>query len=141
MEARKLADDFDPLKNAKAFNSFSVNNIEEAKQFYGDVLGLDVKDGDMGTLNIHLNENEIFIYPKEDHIPATYTVLNFMVPDVENAVHQLRGKGIRFEQYGGELQTDESGIHRKDGHTMAWFKDPAGNILSLMGIDRLGEVM
>ena len=133
MEARKLTtEEFTLLQEAETFSSFSVRDISQAKTFYGEKLGLDVEGDDMGTLNLSLRGDKvIFIYPKKDHTPATFTVLNFEVEDVEDAVEQLTERGIVFEKYGGEIQTDEKGIHSSNGHTMAWFKDPAGNILSV----------
>jgi hypothetical protein len=88
---------------------------------------------EMGALGLHLaGGGEVFIYPKENHVPATFTVLNFPVADVEDAVDRLTQAGVRFEQYEGDLQTDEKGIYRGEGPTIAWFKDPAGNILSVL---------
>lgn len=123
------------FQNSPAFSSFSVNNLEEAKVFYSDTLGLNVTEiSQMGILNIKLaNGGEVMIYPKDDHVPATYTVLNFPVQNTEEAVDQLTAKGIVFEQYHSEyLQTDAKGISREGGQSMAWFKDPAGNILSVL---------
>ena len=122
------------LKESKAFSSFSSDDIPAAKRFYAETLGLDVTE-EMGGLGLHLGGGtEVFIYPKEDHTPATFTVLNFQVDDVEQAVDDLTAAGVPFEQYGGEIQTDEKGIARggDDGPTLAWFKDPAGNILSVL---------
>ena len=121
----------------KAFSSFSVDDIRKAKKFYSDVLGLEVKEeGEMG-LRLDLSTNaKIFIYPKADHQPATFTVLNFPVHDIDESVDELIKKGVRFEQYSGELQTDAKGILRSNspehGPSIAWFKDPAGNILSVL---------
>ena len=84
-------------------------------------------------LELHLDGGgEVFIYPKPNHEAATFTVLNFAVPDIAQSVDELRKRGVRFEQYGGEIQTDENGIHRNGGPKIAWFKDPAGNILSVL---------
>ena len=119
---------------SKAFSSFSANDIPAVKQFYAGTLGVDVSEV-MGGLSLHLRGGgEVFIYPKADHVPATFTVLNFPVDDVESTVDRLTAAGVRFEQYEGELQTDEKGISRGgDGRpTIAWFKDPAGNILSVI---------
>jgi catechol 2,3-dioxygenase-like lactoylglutathione lyase family enzyme len=118
-----------------AFSGFSVNDISKAKNFYGRVLGLDVSE-DHGTLELRLgNGSSVFVYPKADHQPATYTVLNFEVDSLDKTVDELTRAGVRFEQYGGDLQTDEKGIHRRRGDMeldIAWFKDPAGNILSVL---------
>ena len=120
------------LKDSKAFSGFSVDDIPRAKQFYGETLGLSVSEESAG-LGLHLaGGGEVFIYPKDDHVPATFTVLNFPVADVEKAVDELTRAGVRFEHYEGELQTDEKGIFRGEGPTIAWFKDPAGNILSVL---------
>jgi predicted enzyme related to lactoylglutathione lyase len=118
----------------KTFSSFAVNNVQKARAFYGDTLGLEVEQGSMpGVLNVHTHDNEIIIYVKPDHVAATFTVLNFVVEDVEKAVDELNGKGIKFEQYDREdLRTDEKGIMRGNGPTIAWFKDPSGNILSIL---------
>ncbi len=123
------------LKHSKAFSGFSVNDIPEAKNFYAAVLGLDVKDNPMGLIELHLEGgNHIIIYPKPDHVPATFTVLNFPVEDIDKAADELIGKGILFEQYDEPIKTDEKGICRGGGKgpNIAWFKDPAGNILSLI---------
>jgi predicted enzyme related to lactoylglutathione lyase len=123
------------FKQTKTFSSYSADDIPRAKQFYSETLGLDVSD-EMDGLGLHLGGgSEVFIYPKENHEPATFTVLNFQVDDVEGAVDRLTAAGVRFEQYEGELQTDEKGIARAPdgGPTIAWFKDPAGNILSVVG--------
>ena len=123
------------LDASKAFSGFSVDDIEKAREFYGDTLGLEVGDGGMGTLHLRLGGNGVFVYPKDNHAPATFTVLNFPVEDIEQAVAELKRKGIRFEQYEGDLKTDEQGIFRGDGPLIAWFKDPAGNILSVLEDD------
>lgn len=120
---------------SKAFSGFSVNDISKAKSFYSKVLGLDVtEDHDMLELRLG-NGSSVFVYSKADHQPATYTVLNFEVDDVDKAVDELTGAGVRFEQYGSDIQTDKKGIHRSRGEMepdIAWFKDPAGNILSVL---------
>lgn len=124
------------FKNTKAFGSFSVNDIQKAKDFYGNVLGIKVTEGMMGILDLHIegNANNTIIYPKPNHQPATFTILNFPVDDVDKAVDELTAKGISFEHYDmGELKTDAKGIARFPGITQAWFKDPAGNILSVIG--------
>lgn len=121
------------FQHTKAFSGFSVNDPGQAKDFYGKTLGLIVKDNPMGLIELHIEgNNPLLVYPKPDHEPATFTILNFPVDDVETVVDELTAKGVRFEQYP-ELNTDEKGIHRhKSGHTIAWFKDPAGNILSVL---------
>ena len=123
------------FKDAKAFSSFSVNNLEKAKQFYGELLQLNfTEEKEMGLIQLHINGgNDIIVYPKEDHSPATFTVLNFPAADIETAVDELKQKGVVFESYDlPDLKTDENHISRSDGHAVAWFKDPAGNILSVM---------
>lgn len=119
------------LSKSKAFSGFSVDDIKKAKNFYEDTLGLIVKENSMGLLELHIEGgNPIIVYPKPNHVPATYTVLNFPVQDIEVVVDSLLEKGIKFEQYK-ELNTDEKGISHY-GPNIAWFKDPAGNILSLI---------
>jgi catechol 2,3-dioxygenase-like lactoylglutathione lyase family enzyme len=120
------------LKESKAFSGFSSNEIEASKRFYGETLGLDVTD-EMGGLGLHLAGGaEVFIYPKDTHEPATFTVLNFPVEDIEAAVDRLTAAGVTFERYDG-FDQDEKGIARGDeGPAIAWFKDPAGNILSVL---------
>jgi predicted enzyme related to lactoylglutathione lyase len=123
------------FKNAEVFPSFSVDDVSKAKQFYGQVLGLQVSEADMpGILQLNLAEGkDVIIYPKENHEPATFTVLNFPVDDIEATVDELSQRGVRFEQYEGEIKTNEKGIHDGDeGPRIAWFKDPAGNILSVL---------
>ena len=121
------------LKSSHAFPSFSVDDIDKAKEFYGKTLGLEVKlFDDMGILNVKFSGGmELMIYPKDNHEPATFTVLNFPVNNVEKTVDELISKGITFEQYK-EFKTDEKGISRQWGQEIAWFKDPAGNIISVM---------
>jgi len=121
------------FKNAKAFSSFSVDDLQKAKKFYGKTLGLNVTEyHDMGILNIKLaTGGQVMIYPKDNHVPATYTVLNFPVENVEQAVDALIEKGVQFEIYEG-FDQDEKGISRTMGPTIAWFTDPAGNILSVL---------
>jgi len=127
----KLREAIFMLETNKAFSSFSVDDLQKAKQFYGQTLGLKVKESKEG-LELHSGQQSIFLYPKPNHKPATFTVLNFQVDDIETAVDQLRQKGVSFEQYEGEIKTDQKGIHREGGPTIAWFKDPAGNILSVL---------
>jgi len=124
------------LNSTKIFSSFSVDNIEKAMEFYRDILGLDVTKETMGNLAIHLKSGyDLIVYPKPDHIPATFTVLNFPVEDVEKAVDHLAAKGVIFEHYDTEdIKTNEKGIMRgKGGPVIAWFTDPAGNIMSVLG--------
>ncbi|WP_316818046.1 VOC family protein [Pedobacter nyackensis] len=122
------------LKNSKAFSTFSVDDIENAKEFYQSVLGLEVKDNEMGILELHIGgSTPVMIYPKADHLAATFTVLNFPVDSVENTVDALLEKGVQFERYTDEdFKTDDKGIFRGEGPVIAWFKDPAGNILSVL---------
>lgn len=123
------------LRNSPAFGSFSVNDLSKARQFYGQTLGLEVSDVPKmrDLLELHLADGgTVLIYPKPGHEPATFTVLNFPVDNIESAVDQLTRLGVRFERYAGELKTDEKGIFRGDGPKIAWFRDPAGNILSVL---------
>lgn len=122
------------LKYAKAFSGFSVNDLQAARNFYTNVLELEVTDNAMGLIELSTQgNNNILIYAKPTHEPATFTVLNFAVDDIDAAVDTLIEKGIVFEQYDGQLQTDEKGICRSPvGPFIAWFKDPAGNILSIL---------
>ena len=117
-----------------AFSSFAVRDIEAARRFYRDTLGLEVDDGEMGSLELDLGDGtRVLIYPKPDHEPATYTVLNLPVEDIDVAVDALRAMGVRFEQYEGDIATDAKGISRsKPGPQIAWFRDPAGNIVSVL---------
>ena len=120
------------FREAEAFSSFSVNDLKQAKQFYGDTLGLKVEETNEG-LQLNANGATIFLYPKPDHTPASFTVLNFHVDDIEAAVKELKTLGIELERYNKpDLKTDESGIFRGPGPQIAWFKDPAGNILSVL---------
>lgn len=125
------------LNKSKAFSGFSANNLAEIKVFYRDILGLDIRDGEMDILELHLAEDQVLIiYPKPNHIPATFTVLNFPVEDIDKTVDTLREKGVNFLSYTGDLQTNEKGIFnadgKKEGPKIAWFTDPAGNILSVL---------
>lgn len=119
------------LQTRSAFSSFSVNDLKQAKDFYAQTLGLKVNESEMG-LEIHPGDTDVFIYPKPNHTPASFTVLNFLVDDIDKAVDELRKNGVRFEQYDGEIKTNEKGIHHNGGPSIAWFKDPAGNILSVL---------
>ncbi len=123
------------FKHSKAFSGFSVNDLQKAKQFYAEILGLDVEDNPMGLIELKIEGgHNILVYPKPDHTPATFTILNFPVDDIDVAVDELTSKGVFFEQYTGEyIQTDEKGVCRNPGGpNIAWFKDPAGNILSII---------
>jgi len=121
------------LTDSKAFSGFAVPDIGKAKEFYGQTLGLKVSENH-GLLRLHLaGGNNVLIYPKADHTPATFTVLNFPVDDVDQAVDKLAKRGVHFEIYDKpDLKTNEKGIMRGKGPTIAWFKDPAGNILSVL---------
>lgn len=121
--------------DTKAFSGFSVDDLGKAKEFYGETLGLRVsEDKDMGMLSLHLaGDTTILVYQKDDHEPASFTILNFPVEDVDRAVDELTGRGVRFERYDG-FDMDAKGIVRPKGNepTIAWFKDPAGNVLSVL---------
>jgi catechol 2,3-dioxygenase-like lactoylglutathione lyase family enzyme len=120
------------LRESRAFSGFAVDDIPKAKAFYGETLGLDVRE-ENGMLHLHLPGGAVVLaYPKPNHQPATFTILNFPVASVEEMVDELTARGVRFERYGGEIQTDEKGIHRGKGPVIAWFKDPAGNMLSIL---------
>jgi len=120
------------FKDTKAFSGFSVDDIPRAKQFYGETLGLNVTE-EHGMLMLHLAGGAtVLAYPKGNHEPASFTILNFPVPDVEEAVDRLTEAGVPFEHYEGDIGTDEKGIFRGEGPTIAWFRDPAGNILSVL---------
>lgn len=125
------------LKDSRAFSGFSVNDIKAAKEFYGEKLGLEVEDGPMGIKLKLSGGTTIFIYAKDGHVPATYTILNFPVDDIDKVVDEMTSKGVKFEHY--EKMTDDKGIARgiaaKMGPDIAWFKDPAGNIISVLHID------
>jgi catechol 2,3-dioxygenase-like lactoylglutathione lyase family enzyme len=124
------------LADSKAFSGFAVPDIEEARKFYGDTLGLKVEPIEgPGLLTLHLaGERPTLIYPKPDFEPANYTILNFPVNDVDAAVDELSARGVQFERYDG-FDQDEKGIARGSGPDIAWFKDPAGNILSVLKTD------
>jgi predicted enzyme related to lactoylglutathione lyase len=123
------------LKANKAFSSFSVNDIQKAKDFYSQTLGVKVSHEDEhDLLRLHVgNDAPVMVYPKPNHSAASFTVLNFEVDNVDKAVDELTQRGVRFEKYNQpNLKTDERGIMRGDGPVIAWFKDPAGNILSVV---------
>ena len=121
--------------DTKAFSGFSVDDRDRAKQFYSETLGMKVSDGEMpALLTLHIaGGRDTLIYAKPDHQPATFTILNFPVDDIEETVDALVARGVSFERYtGSEMETDERGIFRGGGPYIAWFKDPAGNVLSVL---------
>ncbi|MCK0516042.1 VOC family protein [Williamsia sp. DF01-3] len=120
-----------------AFSGFAVKDIEEARSFYAETLGLDVEDGPMGLLNLHLTgSTNVLVYPKPDHEPAAFTILNFEVPDIDAAVTALTERGVEFARYD-DFDQDEHGVFRgsrsDQGPDIAWFRDPSGNVLSIIG--------
>lgn len=121
------------FENSKGYSGFSVDDVDKAKEFYGQTLGLDVSENN-GMLELQVADaTKVLVYPKDNHIPATFTILNFPVNDVEQAVDELTKRGVQFEIYNeGDVKTDEKGILRGQGPDIAWFKDPAGNILSVL---------
>ena len=122
------------LADSKAFSGFAVPDVAAARQFYGETLGLRVSE-EHGMLQLHLaGGRDVIVYPKPDHTPASYTILNFPVDDVEATVDALTGRGVRFERYQG-FDQDDKGIQRGGGPLIAWFKDPAGNVLSIIAQD------
>jgi predicted enzyme related to lactoylglutathione lyase len=123
------------LENSDAFGSFSVDDVSEAGRFYGETLGLRVSEMDepMSMLALHIaGGQDVMVYAKPDHAPASFTVLNFPVEDIEGVVDELVERGVRFERYD---ETDEKGIYRGGDQPIAWFKDPAGNVLSVIQLD------
>jgi catechol 2,3-dioxygenase-like lactoylglutathione lyase family enzyme len=123
------------LADAETFSSFAVDDLDRAREFYADTLGVKVSDGPMGVLSLDVaGGRSVLVYPKPDFTPATYTVLNFIVDDVDAAVDELAGRGVRFERYRG-FEQDAKGIARDGGPAIAWFKDPAGNILAVLQTD------
>jgi catechol 2,3-dioxygenase-like lactoylglutathione lyase family enzyme len=119
------------FEHSNAFSGFAVDDVQRARRFYGQTLGLKTSEAD-GLLTLHLAGNrDTLVYSKPDHTPATYTILNFPVDDIDVAVDELTARGVRFEQYEG-FQQDEKGIARGERPAIAWFKDPAGNILSVL---------
>jgi predicted enzyme related to lactoylglutathione lyase len=121
------------FENTKAFSGFSVDDIEAAKKFYGETLGIRVSELGAGLLTLHIaGDRDIIVYPKPNHEPATFTILNFPVDDIDQAVDELSRRGIEFLRYDGFSQ-DDKGIARGDeGPPIAWFTDPAGNILAVL---------
>jgi len=119
------------LGNTKAFSGFSVDDLEKARRFYGDTLGIETS-GQYGLMTLHLaGGRDTLVYPKPDHVPAAYTISNFEVGDIDRAVDELAARGVQFERYDG-LGQDEKGINRAGGPYIAWFRDPAGNILAVL---------
>jgi catechol 2,3-dioxygenase-like lactoylglutathione lyase family enzyme len=115
----------------KTFSGFSVDDLGQARHFYGDTLGIETSE-QYGLLTLHLaGGRDTLVYPKPDHTPATYTILNFEVDDIDQAVDGLAARGVQFDRYDG-LGQDEKGINRAGGPYIAWFRDPAGNILSVL---------
>jgi catechol 2,3-dioxygenase-like lactoylglutathione lyase family enzyme len=124
------------LADSQAYAGFSTDDIDKAREFYGRTLGIRTSDGEMGILRLHLGGGgTVIIYPKQDHQPATYTVLNFPVPDIAATVDGLTAAGVTFERYPG-FESDERGIVHPPkpeyGPPIAWFKDPAGNVISVL---------
>jgi catechol 2,3-dioxygenase-like lactoylglutathione lyase family enzyme len=126
------------FRDSKAFSSFSVPDLQEAKQFYGETLGLDVVETPEG-LELHIaDRTPVFIYPSDNYTAPKHTVLNFPVDDIESAVDELAKRGVRMEQYDlPDIKTDERGIFRGDAgpRAIAWFKDPAGHVLSVLQVE------
>jgi catechol 2,3-dioxygenase-like lactoylglutathione lyase family enzyme len=117
--------------NTKAFSGFAVDNVENARRFYGETLGLKTSE-EYGLLTLHIaGDRPTLVYPKADHTPADYTILNFPVDDIDKAVDDLAARGVRFERYD-DFEQDEKGIARGEGPYIAWFRDPAGNVLSVL---------
>ena len=124
------------LRDSKAFSGFSVDDLDKAKDFYGGTLGLETSMQENGLALVIDGRPSVYLYPKPNHEPATFTVLNFRVTDIDAAVDQLIAAGVTFEQYGEGFDQDERGIARGQyGPPIAWFRDPAGNILSVIQVD------
>jgi catechol 2,3-dioxygenase-like lactoylglutathione lyase family enzyme len=121
------------FKDTKAFSGFSVDDIGKAREFYEGTLGLEVSESN-GMLQLHIaGGNPVLVYPKDNHTPASFTILNFPVDNVDSAVDELTAQGVRFEHYDyPDMKTDEKGIMRGWGPAIAWFTDPAGNIMSVL---------
>jgi catechol 2,3-dioxygenase-like lactoylglutathione lyase family enzyme len=117
--------------NSRAFSGFAVSDLPAARQFYGGTLGIRTSERH-GLLTLHLaGDRDTLVYPRPDHTPATYTILNFPVEDIDKAVDELTARGVQFERYEG-IEQDEKGINRAGGPYITWFKDPAGNVLSVL---------
>jgi predicted enzyme related to lactoylglutathione lyase len=119
------------FEHTKAFSGFAADDIAAAKRFYSETLGLRVTEAN-GLLTLHIEgDRPTIVYPKPDHVPAQFTILNFPVDDIDAAVDALTARGVRFERYDG-MEQDEKGVMRAGGPYIAWFKDPAGNVLSVL---------
>ena len=119
------------LENSKAFSGFAVADLDAAKKFYSEMLGLDVSEQN-GLLSLHIAGGcDVLVYPKPDHVPATYTILNFPVDDIDATVDELTQRGVKFQRYEG-FEQDEKGIAHGIGPYIAWFTDPSGNVLSVL---------
>jgi catechol 2,3-dioxygenase-like lactoylglutathione lyase family enzyme len=119
------------LKDTRAFSGFAVNDLQKAREFYAETLGLNTSEAN-DLLTLHLaGGRDTLIYPKPDFVPATYTILNFEVDDIEKTVDDLTARGVKFERYDG-MEQDERGIQSTGGPLIAWFTDPAGNVLSVL---------
>ena len=117
--------------NTKAYSGFAVDDVAKAREFYGETLGIETSE-ENGILTLHLaGDRPTLIYPKPNFTPADYTILNFPVDDIDKAVDELSARGVRFERYDG-FEQDEKGIARREGPYIAWFRDPAGNVLSVL---------
>jgi len=122
------------FKNTKAFSGFAVDDVDKAREFYADTLGIEVSE-ENGLLTLHIaDDRPTLVYPRPNHTPAEYTILNFPVDDIDQAVDDLTARGVQFERYEG-FDQDERGIMRGEGPPIAWFKDPAGNVLSVIELD------
>jgi catechol 2,3-dioxygenase-like lactoylglutathione lyase family enzyme len=122
------------FKNTKAFSGFAVDDVDKAREFYSETLGLEVSE-ETGLLTLQIaGDRPTLVYPKPGHTPADYTILNFPVDDIEQTVDDLAARGVEFERYEG-FEQDERGIMRDAGPPIAWFKDPAGNVLSVIKVD------
>jgi len=122
------------FKNTTTWASFSVDNLEKAKEFYGTTLGIPVEDVKPGIVTLKLKGGDVSIFLKKDHVPATFTILNFQVDDISKTMEELSRKGIRFEHYDGDedIFTDQKGVAEDGGFKASWFKDPAGNLLQVI---------
>ena len=119
------------FENTKAYSGFAVDDVQKARDFYEGKLGLKTSE-EHGMLTLHIaGDRATLVYPKPDHSPADYTILNFPVDDIDKAVDELSARGVRFERYDG-FEQDEKGIARREGPYIAWFRDPAGNVLSVL---------
>jgi catechol 2,3-dioxygenase-like lactoylglutathione lyase family enzyme len=119
------------LKDTRAFSGFAVNDLQKAREFYSETLGLNTSEAN-DLLTLHLaGDRDTLVYPKPDFVPATYTILNFEVDDIEKTVDELTTRGVKFERYDG-MKQDERGIHKDGGLLIAWFTDPAGNVISVL---------